>query len=439
MIGRSFALFAAKMLGYMLRLMLPYFLVRLFSVSDFGAYRQFFLVDATVKMLFQFGIAQSLYYFVPRDEKNAGAYLMNAIALNIAVFGAVYLAGYLARDWVIQRFNMPFLTEHYVVLACYTIVMAINVCLEAYLTARSLVRQAALFAVIGQVLVTIVTLATALIVRDLGSVFLAMTLAQLSLMVLQMIYIRRRLGGINITGFARGVILPQIRHGLLLGLGGGAWVMLTRTHEYYVTATRDVETFAVYSAGCTEIPVVQLYLQAIAAVTLGQFARLEQSSQWEAIRRLWRDVLRNLIGVTVPAVAFLLLISGPLIRFWFTPDYADAVDIFRIKTLVTLSMVWNAQLVLRAMDRNGLACWLNLGWLLASPLFYWAGDRMGGLEGIVWAQVAVMLGNRLTLQVALNRVAPVRFAYLASVREVVEFYGQIWHGGLQWTRRRLQR
>jgi len=437
MIGRSLLLFVAKLTGYALRLVLPYFLVRLLVVADFGAYRQFFLVDSTVKLLFQFGVAQSLYYFVPRDEKNASAYLLNAIALNIAVFGTVYLLGYLARDWVIDRFNMPFLREHYAVLACYTIVVMINLCLEAYLTARNLVRQAALFAVIGQVLVTAVTLAAAMVTRELGSVFLAMTVAQFGLTLLQALYVHRRLGGVSRGGLALDVILPQVRYGLLLGLGGGAWVILGRMHEYYVTATREVEVFAVYSAGCTQIPVVQLYLQSIAAVTLGQFARLEQSGQWEAIRKLWRDVLRNLVGVAVPAVIFLLAISGPLIRFWFTPEYAAAVDIFRINTVVKLCMVWNAQLILRAMDRNGLACWLNGGWLLVSPLFYWAGDQLGGLEGVVWAQVAVMMGNRLTLLVALNRVAPVRFAYLVTAREVVQFYGLVWHGGLRRIRQRL--
>ena len=73
MLNRSLIIFASKLIGYCIRLILPVILVRIMTVADFGAYRQFFLIEMYVVTLFQFGINQALYYFVPRDERNAGA------------------------------------------------------------------------------------------------------------------------------------------------------------------------------------------------------------------------------------------------------------------------------------------------------------------------------------------------------------------------------
>ena len=73
MLNQSLYIFASKIAGYGIRLVLPYFLVRTLSVEDFGSYRQFFLLEMYIGGLFQFGLNQALYYFIPRDQKNAGA------------------------------------------------------------------------------------------------------------------------------------------------------------------------------------------------------------------------------------------------------------------------------------------------------------------------------------------------------------------------------
>ena len=92
MLNRSLYLFSSKMVGYAIRLILPYFLVRLLTVEDFGTYRQFFLLQVYIQLIFQMGVNQALYYFIPRDEDNAGAYFINSLLLNLVIFGLA-LAG----------------------------------------------------------------------------------------------------------------------------------------------------------------------------------------------------------------------------------------------------------------------------------------------------------------------------------------------------------
>jgi O-antigen/teichoic acid export membrane protein len=399
-------------------------------MADVGSYRQFFLLDGTIKLLFQLGIAQSLYYFIPRDSRNADRYLINAICLNLLVFGSVYSVGYLSREHIIDIFHMEFLSAFYFQLAAYTILMMMSLCVETYLTARQQVREAAAFAVFGQLMVTIGVLLAAVVTRRLEVIFTALVVCQFLLVVTQLSFIMRKNGRLRLR-VDLDLLRTQFRYGILLGLGGGAWVVLSRVHEYYVSGTRDVESFAVYSYGCTQIPIVQLYLQSTAAVTLGMFAQHLHRENWDAVLELWRKVLRNLLGVALPAVLFLVAISEPLIKFWLTPEYYDAITIFRVNALVKISSIWNAQLVLRAMNRNDLSLWVNGAWLLGSPLAFWVGDTLAGLHGVIWAQFFVMVGNRLSLMAVLNAVSPVRLPLIIGPREILGFYREILLGALR--------
>ena len=65
--GRSIGLAASFAIGVVL--------ARLFAPAEFGIYKQFFLLYATLYGVLQLGMAESLYYFVPRGSAQTGRYL----------------------------------------------------------------------------------------------------------------------------------------------------------------------------------------------------------------------------------------------------------------------------------------------------------------------------------------------------------------------------
>ena len=88
-VGRSIGLAASFAIGIVL--------ARLFEPAVFGTYKQFFLVYATLYGVLQLGMAESLYYFVPRQSEHTGRYVANAMAM-LAAAGLLGTAGlYVAR------------------------------------------------------------------------------------------------------------------------------------------------------------------------------------------------------------------------------------------------------------------------------------------------------------------------------------------------------
>lgn len=425
MLNKSFYLFGTKLFGYGLRLVVPYFLVRQLSVADFGAYRQFFLMEAYADALFQLGLNQALYYFVPRDMRNAGAYLLNSVAMNCIIFSVAFgLLGTFSGK-VAAWLNMAVVHDAFGLLAAYIIVKMLIASADAYLTARNCVRAAGLFDVLGQALASAGCVAAAFATGGLMAVLAALVAARAVQLVAMAAYIQFALRGFRADRYFFG-IGEQIRYGFVLGMAGTLMTQLMRLHDFFVSRYYGTEAYAVYSAGCTEIPVIQLFTQSVAVVALGQFALLEQQGDWEGIRRLWRRVLTSSYAITIPAVIGFLLLGRIVIGVMFTRAYLAAVPVFAVNSVLKIGLIFNATLVLRAMRRNDITIWVNaISLVLAIPFLY-AGMKLGGTLGIISAQALLIIGSRIVSVAVMNRVVPEPLPYFVSPGELRDFYRESW-------------
>ncbi len=425
MLKKSLTIYLAKMAGYGFRLIVPIFLSRILSTSDFGQYRQFFLMEITISTIFQLGVDQALYYFIPRDEENAGAYFLNSLLLNLLIFSTVFAAIRIFSESFSSALNMPLFLEFYWYLLFYVIAVMLNASVSAYLIARQFVKEAAVFQVGGQLLISLAILGFALTFRNLEAVFLGLVVAGIINLLAILIYVQLKFHGFRAKKYFFGV-WTQIKYGLMLGAGGALWVLQARVHELFVSRYYGPEGFAIYSTGCTQIPIVEFYLQSVAVVSLGQFAVMEKNNDWEGIRALWNNILTSLFAIAIPGVIFLLLISEPLITTMFPPEYSGAVVIFRINTLVKLCMIWNAQLVLRAMDRNDIILWVNLVVMIITPFALYLAMGPWGTTGIIATQFGLMLLSRVGLLAIFNRFSGHYLPYFVEFREVLDFYRNSW-------------
>lgn len=425
MLNQSLYIFTSKIASYAVRLALPYFLVRLLPVSDFGAYRQFFLLEMYIGALFQLGITQALYYFIPRDVRNAGAYLLNSVLMNLLVFGLGFTAIGLTVGPISTWLNMAILKDAFWMLALYSVTMILAISCDAYLIARQNVKASAVFEVLGQTLASVVCVAAAFVTRRLDAILIGLVAARVVQLAAMLAYIHWRLHGFRSERYFFG-IREQLRYGILLGASGTLFTMLIRMHEFFVSRYYGTEAYGIYSAGCTELPIIQIFVQSLAAVALGQFAKLEQENDWAGIRVLWRRVLTSSYAVALPVIAVLLLVSKPLILFMFTDAYAQAIPIFQVNTVAKLGLVFNAALVLRAMNRNDISIWTNAIPLVAAPVLLYAGMKLGGMVGIMVAHAVLMVGCRLLCNVFMNRVIPAPLPYVVGPADLLAFYRESW-------------
>src|SRR5712671_5579821 len=84
----TLVLMAGRCVAFAVTFLIPVILVRTFDQASFGTYKQVFLIYSTLFVIAQFGMAESLYYFLPGSPRGGGSLTLNAI-LTLAAIGIV--------------------------------------------------------------------------------------------------------------------------------------------------------------------------------------------------------------------------------------------------------------------------------------------------------------------------------------------------------------
>jgi len=421
MLSQSAYLFAAKVLGFGIRLLLPVFLVRVMTKADIGAYNQFFLVETLLRTLFQMGANQSQFFFIPRDRENAGGYFLNSLLLNALLFAAGYSLIGVFRQEAADFLGMPILTLYFREIVVYGVLLMANVTAMTYLMACKQFKQAAFIEITMQVLASIATLVAAYYTRDLRTILVALIASRGLTFLLVMSYIHFMHRGFRSKRYFFD-IRKQIRYGMVLGVAGMLWTLLMRMHEVTVSKFYDLETYAVYSQGLRQIPILQFYTQSITAVALVHFAQLVKDEDWSGVQAYWNKILASLYGIGVPITVFLILIAQPLVLLAFTSDYAEATPIFRLNAVGMLYYLLNPALVLRALDRNDVTLKIHFGIMVLLPVGLYMGMKTYGLLGIIGVHAVMLIGGRVVNMIFLNRLVPVHLAIVPPRSAVLAFY-----------------
>jgi O-antigen/teichoic acid export membrane protein len=88
LLGPEIVLTLGRTAGFAATFFIPVVLVRVFDQGTFGTYKQLFLVFTTLYFIAQAGLAESLFYFVPKTEGRRGMYVAHA-ALGLTTMGLV--------------------------------------------------------------------------------------------------------------------------------------------------------------------------------------------------------------------------------------------------------------------------------------------------------------------------------------------------------------
>ena len=148
---------------------------RLFDPADFGTYKQFFLVFATLYGLAQLGMAESLYYFVPRRAEETGRYVANAM-LTLAIAGGLCLTLlYAGRFTVAGWFSNPDLVSYLPLLGLYLTLTLVTTVFEIVMVSRKHHMAAAVTYALSDVARTALFIVPALLFFSLWAAFVGAT------------------------------------------------------------------------------------------------------------------------------------------------------------------------------------------------------------------------------------------------------------------------
>lgn len=408
--GPALWLVLGRGVGFVAMFVVPIALVRLFDQATFGTYKQLFLVYGTLYGLAQLGVAESLYYFIPRRPVEAGRYAANAMGTlamaGVACAAALALAAPTLAGWMMN----PALAGTLPLLGAFLALMLTSALFEIVLVARGRYRTAAWIYASSDLARAGFLLAAALILGGVrGLLWGAVGFA--AVRVLVMLWLLAR--GLEFT-LRPSVTLwrEQWVYTVPFALAVGVDVVQANLHNYVVAARVDPATFAIYAVGCLQIPLVDVLTTSSANVMMVAMARDGIDRRVAEALALWHDTTRRLALIIFPVVAFLVALAPQVITVLFTSRYLASVPVFQLWTLSLVLAVPCVDAVLRACAETRFLLGLNLlRLLMVALLITWCLDRFG-LRGAV---LVMLVSTAATRALAIGRICRLTGASAATV------------------------
>jgi O-antigen/teichoic acid export membrane protein len=392
-LGRAGPLIAARLAAAVLSLSIPLVLARVMAFTEYGTYKQLFLVSTTAAAILPLGMAQSLYFFVPRAP-SARPVLGQTLAfvLVTGALGAAVL--WAAGPWIARALSNPGLLEHRQELALFTGLVVAASPLEVSMTAQGRTRRSATVYLASDALKALAIVLPTLAGLGLHAVMRGMVAwAALRLAAAWTVALRPARGPL----WDRRLLRRQLTYALPFGLAIAIAIPQQYAHQFVVAHSVGPALFAIYAVGVFELPFVDLFYTPTGEVLMVHLGELDSAGRREEGAAAFREAVEKLSIVLLPPIAFIWAVAPAFITTLFGARFAGAAPVFRIALLVMPLAIFPLDATLRARGetRHILRSYL-LKATVAIPLA-WIGVQRLGLIGAAGSYVTAECMGRAFL------------------------------------------
>lgn len=410
----------ARLIGFGITFCIPLVLARRLELEAYGTYKQLFLVAQVLYAVLPLGVAQSLYYFLPRVERPRAILAQTqALLLVTGALGGVTVALGLETlgGWV----DNPSLGAFALPLGLYAFGLVAAYPLEVSLTSSGRVKTCAAVALTSDAL-----RASALLTPILLGVGLEGALWCIAGWSLLRLVAALGFGVLSAQGdwTDRAALSTQLRYALPFGIAMVLGLPSYFAHEWIVSAQLGPALYAIYAVGCFQVPIVDILYSPTCEVLMVRLRELEHEGLAEKSVALFSETVGRLAYLFVPLVAFLVAAAPEFITTLFGAKFAASVPIFRVSVIGILFACLPLDAVLRARGETRFLMVVYAVRAIVAVPFVLTGVQFLGLTGAILGFVATEAVGNLVLASRVPAVLGVkRFSDLLPHRALSKAFG----------------
>ena len=324
----AFMLMSGRALGFVAAFAIPVVLVRIFDQTEFGTYKQLFLLYTTLYGIAQVGMAESLYYFIPTAPAQRGSYIVNSL-LALGLSGLLCLAVLSAvAGRVGNWFHNPGLVPYVPAIGAYLLLMLMSAVFEIVMITRKHHRFAFGAYALSDLVRASLFVLPALLFHSMTALFAgAIAFAALRFMLV-LGYLRSEFP--QLPRFEPALLKKHLLYAMPFALAVSIETAQVNLHMYVVSAHFDAATFAIYSVGCLQVPLVDFMMTSTSSVMMVRMSEDIREGRRDAALELWLDTTRKLAMVFAAMVGGLVVTASILIPLLFTRAYAASAPLFMV-------------------------------------------------------------------------------------------------------------
>ena len=390
---------AGRALGFASTFLIPVVLVRVLDQAEFGTYKQRFRVYATLYGIAPLGMAECLYYFVPIDPARAGRFAANSVLALLTTGAVSLLLLTFGRHALADGMENPSFAAHTTLLGLFVALTMMSAVTEIAMITHNRHRLSAVSYTASDAVRALCLVVPALIWRDVRSVMIGAVVFAFARAILTIVYLRLEFARELRPDWA--LLRKQLAYALPFAAAVTLEISQGSLHQFVVASSFDTTTFALYSVGCLQIPLVDFVATGAGSVLMVKMGERSGAADDGARLELWYEAVRKLALLLLPLVALLLVAGRELIVFLFTDRFSASVPVFLIFSLTIAFAALPTDSALRAYGDTRVLFKMNV-----VRLFVVGASIVPLLSnfGLIGAAASVVLGTVAVKGVALMRL-----------------------------------
>lgn len=383
-------LMCGRMLSFAATFFIPVVLVRVFSQAEFGTYKQLFLIQTTLYLVAQFGMATSLYYFLPRAPQMAGRYVANSL-LFLGAMGLIACPIVAASAPALARWmHNPALAQYLIWIGPYLFLMTLASALEMVLISRHRYGWASAAYALSDLGRAAGFILPALLFGQLVWLLKGAVIVAGLRVVCALLYYRREFRGTLQPDYS--LFKSQLGYAVPFGMAVLLEIVQGNLPSYVVSALTNPATFAIFAVGCLQIPLVDFCASPTSNVMMVRMQERLAQSRMSAVIEIWHDTTWKLALLFFPLVALLAVGAHNIIVLLFTVKYLASVPIFVVWACMILLAPLQVDGVLRVFAETRMILILNLvRVVIIAGLLKWSLGAFGLLGPVLVIALALLV------------------------------------------------
>jgi O-antigen/teichoic acid export membrane protein len=420
---RSLIILISRGLNQVTAILLGVVLVRIVDQATFGTYRQGLLIYMTFVGFASLDIGASLYYFLPKlDRDQHGTLLAQSLGIVLALGACVCAVMFVCAPFVGRSFGNPSLVSVIRVLSLYPFAERLIILVPAFFICQDKPTWAGIYSLAATVL-RIAGVITAFVLG--GGVIAAAWMMVLVATIMAVIGVASM---ICRTGFAAvcvdsGLIREQFGYTWPLWMGVVVGTVNLQFGKLLISGYFDPATYAVYSVGAFDLPLIMLVSSSLNTAIMPNLVHEIAAGRKDTALYLWQEATRKASLVLFPSFVILFVCGADLMLLLYGHEYIDATWPFRIYLLAIPIRVTIYATIFRACGSTKYiakgAVVMLLGNVVMSLVLTYGGK--GGFLSFIGPAIGAICGNALGvvyLLLSLRAVVDVRLSTLMRWRQL---------------------
>jgi O-antigen/teichoic acid export membrane protein len=331
---RSLVIMSTQTLQQAITILLPIVLARMVSKQMLGSYRQVFMVYGLCAGLLSYQLGNSLYYFLPRVPLERRRTLLAQVFLGTLTRAClVFTILLIAAGPIAVAFNNPGLVMPLRLIGLYALGDSLGELIPAFMVSLDRPVRAGVYTVSAAACRIAAIIVTFRVTGSLPAVICALVTVQITAMLLGCLDMVRLSPG-GAWRLDRALMREQWDYSWPLWPMVAVGVINLQFDKLVISRFFDAATYAVYSCGAAELPVIALVTQSINTAIMPNLVALVKEGRAREALTTWQEATRKASFVIFPCFVFFFIVAQDFMILAYGRGYAAAAAPFRIYLLM---------------------------------------------------------------------------------------------------------